>query len=112
MRKSKTSHVDAETFSGPGHTVLIFTGLKANLKSVFFKLDDDSLNATAKPEAYRKLLFALVFFHASCQERRKFGPLGWNVPYYSRAERDGKSTSRPPRRRDPSLTGTSSMRPI
>ncbi|KAH8062371.1 dynein light chain binding protein [Aureococcus anophagefferens] len=56
-------------------------GLKANLKSVFFKLDDAKLSVTSKPEAYRKLLFALVFFHASAQERRKFGPLGWNVPY-------------------------------
>jgi len=56
-------------------------GLKANLKSVYFKLDDAKLQATSKPREYRKLLFALVFFHASCQERRKFGALGWNVPY-------------------------------
>lgn len=56
-------------------------GLKANLKSVFFKLDDDKLKATSKPDVYRKMLFALAFFHASVQERRKFGPLGWNVPY-------------------------------
>ena len=56
-------------------------GLKANLKATYYKMTSDDLQATDKPEAYRKLLFALCFFHACCQERRKFGPLGWNVPY-------------------------------
>ncbi len=56
-------------------------GLKANLKATYYKMTDADLQSTDKPEAYRKLLFALCFFHACCQERRKFGPLGWNVPY-------------------------------
>merc|ERR1712065_134693 len=56
-------------------------GLKANLKATYYKMTNADLQMTNKPEAYRKLLFALCFFHACCQERRKFGPLGWNVPY-------------------------------
>jgi dynein heavy chain len=56
-------------------------GLKANLRSFYHGLTDDDLQLTSKPDVYRKLLFGLAFFHANVQERRKFGPLGWNVPY-------------------------------
>lgn len=56
-------------------------GLRANLKSTYIKMSDDKLNRTRKPDSFRRLLFGLCFYHALVIERKKFGPLGWNVPY-------------------------------
>eukprot|EP00741_Cyanophora_paradoxa_P016907 tig00020943_g16328.t1 len=56
-------------------------GLRANLTRSYLALDDAMWQGAARPREFRRLLFSLCFFHAVVQERRKFGPLGWNVPY-------------------------------
>eukprot|EP00026_Physarum_polycephalum_P000043 Phypoly_transcript_00043.p1 GENE.Phypoly_transcript_00043~~Phypoly_transcript_00043.p1 ORF type:complete len:2765 (+),score=358.08 Phypoly_transcript_00043:606-8297(+) len=56
-------------------------GIKANLLRTYHSFDEQFLNTSKKPHQWKKLLFGLCFFHALIQERRKFGALGWNIPY-------------------------------
>ena len=56
-------------------------GLKANLIRLYNRFTAESIDSAPKPHVYKKLLFALCFFHAILLERRKFLCLGWNIPY-------------------------------
>ncbi|KAJ8259834.1 hypothetical protein GJAV_G00174010 [Gymnothorax javanicus] len=56
-------------------------GIKANLLRTYLSLSDDFFNSCSKTAQFRSLLFSLCLFHGNAIERRKFGPLGFNIPY-------------------------------
>jgi dynein heavy chain len=56
-------------------------GLKNNLMRTYNKLENKDLEDCEKKNEYKTLIFGLSFFHAILQDRRKYGPIGWNVKY-------------------------------
>ena len=56
-------------------------GIKANIIGSLSQLTEEKLNGCKRDAEYRTLLYSVCFFHADIQERRKFGPLGWNIRY-------------------------------
>ncbi|XP_029455356.1 dynein heavy chain 1, axonemal [Rhinatrema bivittatum] len=56
-------------------------GVKANLLKSYMSLNEEFLNSCSKVSEFKSLLLSLCFFHGNSLERRKFGPLGFNIPY-------------------------------
>jgi dynein heavy chain len=57
-------------------------GLRANLAQSFANVSRDLFDDNPpQGSKFRKLLFGVCFFNAVILERKKFGPLGWNISY-------------------------------
>lgn len=56
-------------------------GLKNNLMRQYNSIKEEELELSNKKDAFKSFFFSLCFFHAIVQDRRKFGPIGWNNFY-------------------------------
>ncbi|XP_073398257.1 dynein axonemal heavy chain 6 [Dendrobates tinctorius] len=56
-------------------------GLRANIRRAFTEITPTFFEEHLLVRKWRKVIFGICFFHAIIQERKKFGPLGWNICY-------------------------------
>lgn len=57
-------------------------GLKQSIARSYGSFDDRFYESCSKKaKLFKRFIYSFCFFHALILERRKYGPLGWNIPY-------------------------------
>ncbi|KAM3182197.1 hypothetical protein ACTXT7_012865 [Hymenolepis weldensis] len=56
-------------------------GIRANLRRALNDISKESFENNVLGLDWRRVVYGMCLFHAVILERKKFGPLGWNIPY-------------------------------
>ncbi|GAW80117.1 dynein heavy chain [Plasmodium gonderi] len=56
-------------------------GIKNNMRKIYKDIVKEDILEKIDDEKYRKIIYSLSYLHCVLCERKKFGPLGWCVPY-------------------------------
>jgi len=61
--------------------LFVLLGIKAGLLRTYGNsIPQETMDFSNSPQ-WKPLVYAISFMHSVVQERRKFGALGWNIPY-------------------------------